>query len=150
MIEDAQESKYTDLIFSIIDYNFIRKTDSDLKNKTDEQINLLILEGKDDIIVSQTHAQLITQNTLFDYDFYKSHYSEVANMTPDNVLNHYLIYGKNNQNIVSHEHAQQLTKNPTFNIDMYKSYYADLNFMDPIQLVKHYIGFGKKENRQYN
>jgi len=150
MIEDAQESKYIEMILSIIDYDFIRRTDTTLENRTDEQIHLLILEGKDDLIVSQTHAKLITQNILFDYDFYKSHYHELANMTPNNVLNHYLIYGKDIKNVVSHEHAQQLTKNPTFNIDVYKSYYTDLNFMDPRQLVKHYIRFGKKENRQCN
>lgn len=147
---DANETKYIEMILSIIDYNFIRRTDKDLENIADEQLKYLILTGKDDIIVSQTHAQLIAQNDLFDYYFYKSHYPELINMNPDNVLNHYLIYGKNNKYIVSHSHAQLLTQTPYFNIDVYKSRHADLSHMDMVQLVEHYIMYGKKENRRCN
>jgi hypothetical protein len=150
MVEDANEPKYIEMILSIIDYDFIRRTDKTLENRTDEQIKYVILTGKDDIIVSQTHAQLITQNNLFDYEFYKSHYPELENMNPDNVLNHYLIYGKDNKYIVSNGHAQQVTKTPGFNTDLYKSYHSDLDHMEPIELVKHYLSFGKKENRQCN
>ena len=110
----------------------------------------MILTGKDDIIVSKLHAQLVVQNNLFDYDFYKSHYPELANMNPNDVLNHYLIYGKDRKDIISHIHAQLVTKNPNFNIDFYKSHHADLHHVDPIKLVRHYIGFGKKEGRQCN
>ena len=149
-MDDANETKYIEMILSIIDYDFIKRTDKDLENRTYEQINHLILEGKDDIIVSQTHAKIIAQNDLFDYEFYKSHYPELANMNPDNVLNHYLIYGKDSTDIVSHEHARQLTKTPNFNIDFYKSYHKDLHHMGPIKLANHYIEFGKKENRQCN
>ena len=149
-MEDANEHKYIDMILSIIDYDFIRRTDKDLENKTDDQIRYLILTGENDIIVSQTHAKLITQNELFDYNFYKSHYHELENMDPNDVLNHYLIYGKDRMDIVSHEHAQQLTKNPNFNVDVYTSLHDDLHHMSPIKLVRHYNGFGKKENRQCN
>ena len=147
-MEDANESKYIEMILSIIDYDFIRRTDNDLVNKTDNKIKHLILTGKDDIIVSQTHAQLIVQDDLFDYDFYKSHYYEVADMNPNNVLNHYLLHGKNRKCIISHKHAQLLTQTPNFNIDFYKSYHADLHHMHPLKLVNHYIRFGKTENRQ--
>jgi hypothetical protein len=149
-MEESNEHKYIEMILSIIDYDFIRRTDTDLEKMTNEQIKHLVLIGKDDIIVSQTHAQLITQNELFDYNFYKSHYPEVKNMNPTDVLNHYLIYGKDRVDIISHEHAQKLTKNPNFNVDVYKLLYADLHHMSPIKLVNHYIGFGKKENRQCN
>lgn len=149
-MEDANETKYIEMILSIIDYDFIRRTDKDLENITDEQIKFLILTGKDNIIVSQTHAQLIAQDDLFDYDFYKSHYYEVAHMNPNNVLNHYLLYDKNSKCIISHRHAQLLTQTPNFNIDFYKSYHADLQHMKLIQLVNHYIEFGKRESRQYN
>jgi hypothetical protein len=148
-MEDADENKYIEMILSIIDYDFIRRTNTDLVNSTNAQIKRLILLGKDDIIVSQTHTQLVVQNDLFDYDFYKSHYPELAHMNPDNVLNHYLIYGKDRKDIVSNSHAQQLTKTPNFNIDLYKSYHSDLHNMGPLKLVNHYIGFGKKENRRY-
>jgi hypothetical protein len=147
-MDDANETKYIEMILSIIDYDFIRRTDKDLVNASDEQIRHLIFTGKDDIIVSQFHAQLIVQHDLFDYNFYKSNYPELANMKPTNVLNHYLIYGKYRQDIISHTHAQLVTKTPNFNIDFYKSHHADLHQMCPTQLVKHYIGFGKKENRQ--
>lgn len=150
IMEDANESKYIEMILSIIDYDFIRRTDKDLGNITDEQIKHLFLTGKDDIIVSQTHAKLIAQNDLFDYAFYKSHYPEIENMNPTNVLNHYLIYGNYRKDIISHEHAQQLTQIPNFNIDFYKSYHKDLQHMELIQLINHYNGVGKKENRQYN
>lgn len=149
-MEDANETKYIEIILSIIDYDFIRRTDKDLVNVSADQIQHLILKGKDDIIVSQFHAQLIVQNDLFDYEFYKSHYAELANMNPNNVLNHYLIYGKYSNDIVSHTHAQLLTKNNKFNIDFYKSHYADLHHMCPTQLVNHYMGFGTKEGRQCN
>lgn len=149
-MEDANETKYIEMILSLIDYDFIRRTDNDLVNVSDEQIRHLILTGKDDIIVSQLHALLIVQNDLFDYEFYKSHYPEFANMKPTNVLNHYLIYGKERPYIVSHRHAQLLTKNNQFNIDFYKSTHLDLHHLDPIKLVIHYSGFGKKEGRQCN
>jgi len=149
-MEDTNETKYIEMILSVIDYDFIRRTDKDLVNITDEQIRYLILTGKDDIIVSKLHAQLIAQNDLFDYEFYKSHYHELANMNQTDVLNHYLIYGKDRAYIVSHAHAQLLTKNPNFNIDFYKSSHADLHHMGPIKLVSHYIGFGAKEGRQCN
>ena len=93
-MEDVNETKYIEMLLSIIDYDFIRRTDTDLAKATDVQIKYLILTGKDDIIVSQTHVQLITHNNLFNYDLYKSHYPELANMNPSNVLNHYLIYNK--------------------------------------------------------
>jgi len=148
-MDEVNETKYVELLLSIIDYDFIRKTDKDLTNMSDILIKQLILKGKDDIIVSQKHAQLIVQNDLFDFNFYKSHYPEVANMTPNNMLNHHLIYGRN-IDIVSNEHAQELTKTSDFNIDFYKSqYYSELQNMNPRQLVNHYIGFGKKERRKY-
>lgn len=147
---DVDETKYVDMIISIIDYDFIRRTHKDLANKTNEQIKHLILTGNDDIIVSQIHAQLIVQNDLFNYNFYKSHNPELANMNPTNVLNYYLIYGKDRMDIVSHAHAQELTKNPNFNVDVYKSLHNDLHQMSPIQLVRHYIGFGKQEKRKCN
>ena len=149
-MEDANEAKYIEMILSIIDYDFIRRTDKDLENITNEQIKYLILLGKDNIIVSQIHAKLIVQHDLFDYDFYKSHYPELENMNPNNVLNHYLLHGKNSTDIVSHEHAQLVTKNPNFNIDFYKSHHADLLNYNLTQLVNHYIGFGKMEGRLYN
>ena len=147
-MEDVNETKYIEMILSIIDYDFIRRTDNYLENITDKQIRKSILTGKDDIIVSQKHAQLIAQDDLFDYDFYKSHYYEVAHMNPNNVLNHYLLYGKNRKYIISHRHAQLLTQTPYFNIDLYKSHHADLHHMSPLKLVNHYIRFGKTENRQ--
>ena len=146
-MEDANETKYIEMILSIIDYDFIRRTDKDLENITDAQINDLILTGKDDIIVSQTHAQLIAQNELFDYDFYKSHYPELTHMRPTNVLNHYLLNGKKSKYVISHKHAQVLTQTPNFNIDFYKSYHADLHNMHPLKIVNHYIRLGKRENR---
>lgn len=149
-MDQDDETQYVEMILSIIDYDFIRRTDKDLVNVTDEQIKNLILIGKDDIIVSQIHTQLVTQNNLFDYDFYKLHYPELTQMKPNDVLNHYLIYGKDRGDIVSHVHAQQLTKTQNFNIDFYKSHHLDLHNMDPIKLVEHYKIFGKKENRKCN
>jgi exopolysaccharide biosynthesis protein len=149
-MDDANETQYIEMILSIIDYDFIRRTDKGLENRTDNYIKHLILTAKDDIIVSQTHAKLIAQNNLFDYEFYKSHYPELANMNPTNVLNHYLIYGKDRKDIISHEHAQYLTNTPYFNIDVYKSHHLELYHICPLKLVNHYNGFGKKENRQCN
>ena len=148
-MKDSNETKYVEMILSIIDYEFIRKTDNNLEHMSDDKIKQLFVNGKDDIIVSNTHAQLVVQNDLFDYEFYKSHYDQLVNMTPTNVLNHYLLYGKT-IDIVSPSHAQQLTKTPHFNIDFYKLHNHDLHTMNPRQLVNHYIGFGKKEGRRIN
>lgn len=142
------ETQYVEIILSLLDCDFIRRTDKNLEHITDEQLKQLILKGKDDIIVSQTHAQLITNNNLFDYDFYKSHYPELTHMNPTDVLNHYLIYGRDRRDIVSHADAQLFTQTPGFNIDFYKAYHSDLYNMDPIKIVNHYIRFGKKENRK--
>ena len=142
--------EYIEIILSIIDYNFIRRTDKCLENATDAEIENLFITQKDDIIVSDKHAQLVTQNDYFDYEFYKSNYSELVNMSPSNVLDHYLIYGKYNDYVVSKSHAQKLTKNPDFDIYLYKLYYEDLQHMNPKQLVNHYNAFGKKEGRNFN
>lgn len=150
IMDDVNETQYVEMILSIIDYDFIRRTNNNFVNKTDKQIKNLILAGDNEIIVSQVHAQIITQNNLFDYEFYKSHYPELSGMNPSNVLNHYFIYGVNGKYVTSHVHAQRLTKTPNFNIDFYKSYYSDLHKMNPKKLVRHYNRFGKKENRQYN
>ena len=149
-MDDANEIQYKEMLLSIIDYNFIRRTDKNLVNKTDEQIKHFILAGNNEIIVSLVHAQLITQTNLFDYEFYKSHYPELSHMNPTEVLDHYLMYGKNRTDIVSHEHAQRLTETPNFDIDFYKSCYSDLHNMDPLKLVIHYNRFGKNENRRCN
>lgn len=90
-MEDANESKYIEMILSIIDYDFIRRTDTDFKNKTDLQIRYSILSGTDDIIVSKTHAKIIAQNNLFDYEFYKAQHPDLVNAKPTNVLDYYLI-----------------------------------------------------------
>jgi hypothetical protein len=100
-MEDANEAKYIELILSIIDYDFIRRTDKDLENKNNKYIQNVFLKGKDDIIVSNTHAKIIAQNNLFDYEFYKSYYPNLLNIKPTEVLNYYLLYGKNRRDVIS-------------------------------------------------
>lgn len=99
-------------------------------------------------ITNNTKQILININ--FDIDFYKSHYDDLTNMGPIDLINHYIQHGRNEGRIVSNKHVSIITHNPNFDIDFYKSNYPDLQHLSWYDLVLHYKLFGKNEGRYTN
>jgi hypothetical protein len=150
-LDDIEYDEYFKILIQIIDYEFIRETQPEYKNYSNNEIFKLINENKNkDIIVSNKHVQFIVQDDLFDYIYYKNNYivnnSILKIKSINEILDNYLLNNKK-KIIYSNDHAKQITENKYFDIDFYKSNYDDLNKMTPYELVIHYIKWGKKEGR---
>ena len=140
--------KLVEYLFNIIDYDFIRKTHTDLQNASNEDIDNQLKNsiGTIDIIVSNKHCRLITLNDFFEYEFYQTKADAGKTLKPFELLEWYIL----NDNItplpVCKAHDTFLKQNPTFNINVYRTH-ADLAQFKPSYLIHHYIKYGKKENR---
>ena len=150
-LDDIEYDEYFNVLIQIIDYEFIRETQPEYKNYSNNEIYKLINVNKNkDIIVSNKHVQFIVQDDLFDYIYYKNNYivnnSILKIKSINEILDNYLLTNKH-KIIYSNDHAKQITENQYFNIDFYKSNYDDLSNMTPYELVWHYIKWGKKEGR---
>ena len=150
-IDDIEYDEYFKILIQIIDYEFIRETQPEYINYSNNEIFKLINENKNkDIIVSNRHVQFIVQDDLFDYIYYKNNYivnnSILKIKSINEILNNSLLTNKA-KIIYSNDHAKQITENKYFDIDFYKSNYDDLNKMTPYELVIHYIKWGKNEGR---
>jgi len=139
----------TEYLVSIIDYDFIRKTHRHLNKASNKAIIEKIKETTNtiNIIVSEKHCKLMTQNEFFDYAFYKSILDPNDTLEPYEVIEHYIINDINNPIPVCEKHCNFLKKNPHFDVNVYKKY-PDLSEFKPSHLINHYIKNGKKENRQ--
>ena len=139
----------TEYLVSIADYDFIRKTHNNLKHATNQNIINEIQNSKNivNIIVSDKHCKLMTQNEFFDYNFYKNLLDPNNILEPYEVIENYIINDINNPIPVCEKHFKFLQNNSEFNYNVYKKY-PDLSRFKPSYLVNHYIKNGKKENRQ--
>jgi hypothetical protein len=139
----------TEYLVSITDYDFIRKTHKHLKNATNKDIIEKLNDTTDviNIIVSEKHCKLMTQNEFFEYEFYKNILDPNDTLQPYEIIEYYIINDINNPIPVCEKHSQFLKNNPQFNMIFYKKY-PDLSEFKPSHLINHYIKNGKKENRQ--
>jgi GR25 family glycosyltransferase involved in LPS biosynthesis len=74
----------------------------------------------------------------FNLLIYKLVNDDLANMTNEELHNHYFTYGINENRIYNI---------PNFNIDDYRNYNDDLKHMTDKQLINHYFEYGRYENR---
>jgi len=70
--------------------------------------------------------------------------SDLSHMTTDELITHYLTYGK--QEGRSYNSELPLDFNPI----QYKILNNDLDYMTTDELIKHYLTYGKHEGRRYN
>jgi GR25 family glycosyltransferase involved in LPS biosynthesis len=138
----------------------------DLYNFTDEQlINHYLSHGKNEnriynkIIKNDNRLNKLSKNLIdklpidFNIDIYKNNYIDLYNFTDEELINHYLIHGKNENRIynINKIEVPEINKLPKdFDINFYKNKYDDLKNFNNKELVNHYINYGKKENRLYN
>lgn len=95
-IEDKEFDEYFKFLIQIIDYEFIRETQSQYNNLSNNEIYKLINEDKKaDIIVSNKHVQIIIQNYNFDYIFYKNNFiinnSNLKTKSINEIIDQYLL-----------------------------------------------------------
>lgn len=134
---------------NIADTDFIKKYYPHFKKVRPEKINTFIKKNDNmDIIVSNRHCKLMTQNEFFDFGFYSFVIEANAKtMTPLQVIEHYIFNDKDCPLPVCEDHSIFLTKNPLFDIKFYGSY-PDLLYHKPSYLIDHYIKYGKREKRE--
>lgn len=82
-----------------------------------------------------------------DFDFYRETNVDLSNFNVDQLLHHYMFWGKKEGRIINDRQAKDLTNNPNFDIQFYKSYYKDLQNFSSKELIAHYVNYGKKEER---
>jgi hypothetical protein len=82
----------------------------------------------------------INNNTL-DIDFYKSYYPDLQHLSPQELVVHYNLFGKN---------EGRISNKSGVDTDFYKAYYPDLQNLSSQDLVVHYNLFGKNEGRISN
>jgi len=83
----------------------------------------------------------------FDYQFYYNFYPDLHKYninTPEKLLEHYKIYGKNENRV---KNKLELLRRCKFNPDIYRYNYEDLQNMTDLELENHFIMYGIKEKR---
>jgi hypothetical protein len=86
------------------------------------------------------------QNPYFNINFYKNFYDEFKNYNNEDIINHYINYGLNENRLTCKKDFYNIYKD--FIPENYKDFNSDLsNINDDIQLMKHYFNFGIFENR---
>ena len=90
-----------------------------------------------------TKNQLEKFKNMFDYEFYKSNYSDIKSLEREEAINHYLKIGKKEGRVVSQKHAQFLTNSEDFNILSYK-YERGLSELSLREVCIHYMTYGKQ------
>jgi hypothetical protein len=137
-------------LLSIIDYDFIRNTHSDMQLASNADIanKIVMSEGIINIIVSNFHCRLITLNEFFDFGVYQSLADPTKTLKPYELLDWYILHDNINPMPVCQAHIDFLKRHPTFNLNVYRMH-PDLAQFKPSHLIQHYIKYGKKENRTY-
>ena len=136
-------------LLKIADMDFIKKYYPHFQKVRPQKINTYIIQNdKLDIIVSDLHCKLITQNEFFDFDFYSFVINAKAQMmTPLQVLEYYIFNDKDCPLPVCKDHSIFLNEHPLFDTKFYGSF-PDLIYFKSSYLIEHYINYGKKENRE--
>jgi hypothetical protein len=80
-----------------------------------------------------------------DATFYKFLYSDLSQLDNNQLHEHYITYGNNENRICSEQDFYN--KYPNFNLEIYKESNKDLKNMNNLELIKHYIFHGIYENR---
>ena len=81
----------------------------------------------------------VISNLEVDVDFYRLAHLDLQHLTDEQLVEHYIIYGKN----------EGRTPN-NVDVDFYRNNHPDLQHLTDKQLVHHYIEYGKKEGRLPN
>jgi hypothetical protein len=91
------------------------------------------------------------KNTIdVDWDFYKSYHKDFAYLNMQQVVLHYLSWGKNEGRVTTQKQLQELQASSglsDFDLEFYRTHYNDLNLLHGIKLIQHYKDWGKKEGR---
>ena len=89
---------------------------------------------------------LYNKNPYFNINFYKNFYDEFKNYNNEQIINHYLNYGLNENRLTCKKDFYNKYKE--FTTENYKNFNTDLsNINNEIELMKHYINYGIYENR---
>ena len=83
----------------------------------------------------------------FNLKFYKL-YNDLDFKNEINYLNHYHLYGKNEDRIINQKKYYEMYSE--FNLDFYKNLNNDLKFKNDITYLTHYHNYGRNENRIIN
>ena len=84
-----------------------------------------------------------------DKDFYRKFYNEFDNFSDEELINHYMKYGVNENRIYSLNKYYEIF--PSFSLEHYKIFNPDLNnIKSNIEYLKHYYFSGQFENRICN
>ena len=79
----------------------------------------------------------------FDINIYKEFNEDLKYFDKDELINHYLKYGKLENRIYS------INLPNNFDINIYKEFNPDLNSLNNNELINHFIKYGKNEKRIY-
>lgn len=96
-----------------------------------------------------TSAELTKLLIVFNFDFYRTYYHDVKDLSISDCLKHYLTTGKKEGRIISKKHAQYITGVLDFDIIFYKNFHNDLNNLSLREVCRHFISIGKEERRKY-
>ena len=96
-----------------------------------------------------TSAELTKLLVVFNFDFYRTHYHDVKELSISECLKHYLTKGKKEGRIISKKHAQYITGVLDFDIIFYKNFHNDLHNLSLREVCSHFISHGKEERRKY-
>jgi hypothetical protein len=89
---------------------------------------------------------LYNKNPYFNINFYKNFYDEFKNYTNEQIINHYIEYGLNEDRLTCKKDFYDLFKK--FTIENYRFFNSDLSHIkNEIELMKHYHNYGVFENR---
>ena len=92
-----------------------------------------------------TSAELTKLLVVFNFDFYRTHYHDVKELSISECLKHYLTKGKKEGRIISKKHAQYITGVLDFDIIFYKNFHNDLHNLSLREVCSHFISHGKEE-----
>jgi len=131
------------LLFIIMDINYYKKFNNDLKNFNDKQlINHYNRYGKNENRIT-CKKDFYKKFNYFDCVYYKNKYDDLKNFTDIELEYHFYHYG-NKDNRICCEKIEKL------DILFYKNFHSDLQNLDNTQLKNHYINYGINENRYIN
>ena len=98
------------------------KNENDNKSKSKIEINI---------------KKFIDENPEFDIKFYKFSNRDLIKLTHSELINHYIVYGKNEDRIINEKIFN--TKYPNFNIEKYKEKHEYLKYKTNKEIKCHYI-----------
>ena len=133
------------------DIAFYRNAHDDLKEFTNEKLiwhytNYGKNEGRyiSEKIIHELHPDL---HGDFDFFFYRNNHDDLKQFTNEQLIWHYVNYGKNEGRLVNERQFYELY--PDFDIDFYRNAHDDLKQFTNEQLLNHYHYQGCLSNKKY-